>query len=154
MKKYIVYLLLIVIIILIYFSLNNSSQQTIIHKNPNLKIAKIDTITEVIYDTIYKEITHKNKELKQKILPNKSFIIDTIINLDTVKINYNFQDSVFKINILYHKDSNPIISTKSREIKLIELSPIEVNNENNFIDYIEYFLGSLGLGLIIGMVLE
>ncbi len=154
MKQYTTQILIIFAIILIYFAFIKPNQQTIIPKNPNLKIANIDTLTEVVRDTIYKEISKKNKELKQKILPNKSFIIDTILNLDTIKINYNLQDSIFKLNILYYKDTIPIISTKTREIKIIELSSIIVNNEKSIWEDIEYYLGFIGLGVIIGVVVE
>ncbi|MFY8162372.1 MAG: hypothetical protein ACOVNU_13645 [Candidatus Kapaibacteriota bacterium] len=154
MKKYTTLILIIFAIILIYFTLNNDNNQINLPNNPNQKIAKIDSITEVIYDTIYKDITPRNKELKQKILPNKSFIIDTILNLDTIKINYNLQDSIFKLNISYHKDTIPIISTKTREIKLIELSPIIENKEKSIWQDIEYYMGCVGLGVIIGVVVE
>ena len=154
MKKYANLILIIISIILIYFTFIRPNQQTIIPKNPNLKIAKIDSITEVIYDTIYKDITPRNKELKQKILPNKSFIIDTILNLDTINIQYNLEDSIFKLNISYYKDTIPIISTKTREIKIIELAPIIIDKEKTFWQDIEYFLGCIGLGVIIGLVVE
>jgi hypothetical protein len=154
MKKYTTLILIIFAIILIYFTFIKPNQQRIIPKNPNLKIANIDTLSEVVRDTIYKEISKKNKELKQKILPNKSFIIDTILNLDTIKINYNLQDSIFKLNISYHKDTIPIISTKTREIKLIELSPIIENKEKSIWQDIEYYMGCVGLGVIIGVVVE
>lgn len=154
MKKYTTLILIIFAIILIYFAFIKPNQQRIIPKNPNLKIANIDTLSEVVRDTIYKEISKKNKELKQKILPNKSFIIDTILNLDTIKIYYNLQDSIFKLNILYYKDTIPIINTKTREIKIIELSPIIENKEKSIWQDIEYYLGFIGLGVIIGVVVE
>ena len=47
-----------------------------------------------------------------------------------------------------------LFRSKTREIKIIELSPIIENKEKSIWQDIEYYLGFIGLGVIIGVVVE
>lgn len=117
-------------------------------------ITKVDSIEEITFDTIIKSIPKSQIKLTKNITNKKLFTLDTILNKDTIKIELH-SDSILKLNISFYSDTFQIINKNTREIKLIELTPIRIeNNENTLLEDIEYYIGILGIGIILGMVLE
>lgn len=164
-NKYLV--IIIILTIIIFFNLYQSYNQGNNQNNQyqaNIQrdtIIKKDTILSVKYDTIIKNIPYKNKQYSlnpsKTIAKNKIEVkLDTIINNDTISINYKEIDNLLKLEINYPKDTFRIINKESIEIRKIEEKIIEkqLNDDKNtnLFDKLETIFISLGLGFIIGII--
>jgi|GEM_PF-4109989 len=173
-KYYITTLIITLILtcILIYNLYQNyqkANDNKYITNNQTKTIIKKDTILFVKYDTIIKSIPYKNK--KYFITPTKTkennkinLKMDSIINNDTISIEYKEIDNLLKLDINYYQDTFRVINKETMEIREIEVKTTEQkimnfdnnnkndNQNNNLIDNIETIFISLGLGFIVGII--
>lgn len=169
-KKLIIFILFIIAVIGVYIIVKYNPNQsksdlkytfkpsTAQNKtNSFTHLTNIDSIKEITYDTI-KKITQKPVlSITNRLKNKKQLKLDTIINKDTINIEYN-TDSILKLNISFYKDTVLNINKNEREIKTINLHPIELNQleiqeiksyEKSFIENIEYYLFVVLIGYIV-----
>ena len=137
-------LILTVIYLLLFFLVKTNRQSQVIREKPSQPVILTDTLTNVVYDTVYLE---RYKTVKLPV------VVDTIV-IDSIRIDSVFVEvpiSVYKFDSTFTTDTTSLnirIQNSGYDVKLDSLSYFftykPTHQKTNF--FKEHFKFGLGIG--------